>query len=129
MNAPSLRIETVQHNDITVFRPIGWVGHDNHHVLDERLMALVDKGQRRIVVDLSMVHLVSSTGMGVFLFYRQALEEKGGCLILAAPSAEVWKMLSAAGLTRALEICTTVKEALSRAGRHVDSGRLEPIKS
>ena len=125
----SLRIELLQHDNITIFRPIGWVGLENHHLLDERMKAIMDKGNRRIVIDLSQVHFVSSTGLGVFLYYRHVLEDRGGCLLLAAPSAEMWKMLSSARLTQALQVCATLKDALAKAGRSVGSGRLEPVES
>ncbi len=125
----ALHIEIVQHNDITVFRPVGWVRLDNHHIIDERLKDLVDQGHRRFVVDLSMAHFVSSTSLGVLLFYRQSLEAKGGCLLLAAPSPAIWKMLSASGLARALETCATVEDALRKSKHAVGSGRLEPVET
>jgi len=127
-NESALRIDLVQHNDITVFRPVGWVRLETHHLVDERLKDLVDQGHRRFVVDLSMAHFLNSTSLGVFLFYRQALEDKGGCLLLAAPSAAIGRMLSASGLAAALETCSTVEEALRKAKRSVGSGRLEPVE-
>ena len=127
MIKPALQIETVAEGGVTVLRLVGCVTPDRQHAIDEHLRNLLTQGHRRIVVDLSAVEFVSSTGLGIFLFYRQSLEEKGGSLVLAAPSAAIWRMLSAAGLTRALEICTTVAEGVRRAGRKVGSGRLNAV--
>lgn len=127
MSLPALRIEMTQQNDVLVFRPVGWVAADGHVVLEEKLHEAFADGHRRMIVDLSAAHFVSSTGLGVFLYFKQILEDAGGRLVLAAPGAAVSKMLAAANLDRVLSISPTVDEAAVRARRSPGkSGRQPP---
>jgi anti-anti-sigma factor len=114
MSVPSLRIEMIQHNDVLLFKPIGWIATDGHVVMEEKLHEAFAQGHRRIVVDLSAAHFVSSTGLGVFLYFKQVLEDAGGVLVLAAPGGAVQKMLIAANLDQALTICPSVAEGVKK---------------
>jgi anti-sigma B factor antagonist len=106
-----------------VLKPIGWVAAGGHVALEEKLQRLVAEGSRRLVVDLSAAHFVSSTGLGVFLYYHALLAEKGGRLVLAAPGGAVRKMLAVANLDRVLAISATLPEAVARARRDPRSSR------
>jgi anti-sigma B factor antagonist len=123
MSSPALRIETMQHHEVLVLKPIGWVAADGHVAMEEKLQELVAEGHRWMVVDLSAAHFVSSTGLGVFLYYHKVLAEKGGRLVLAAPGGAVSKMLAVANLDRVLAICATLPEAVERARRNPRSSR------
>jgi anti-sigma B factor antagonist len=114
MSFPALRIETTRQNDVLIFRPVGWVAADGHVVMEEKLQQAFANGHRRVVVDLSSAHFVSSTGLGVFLYFKQVLEDAGGRLVLAAPGGAVRKMLAAANLDQTLAICPSLDEALAR---------------
>ena len=117
MSFPALRIETTRQGDVLVFRPVGWVNSEGHVVVEEKLNQAFADGNRRIIVDLSAVHFVSSTGLGVFLYFKQVLGDAGGRLVLASPGGAVSKMLVASNLDQALTICATVSEATTRVRR------------
>jgi anti-sigma B factor antagonist len=117
MGFPALRIETTLYGDVLVFKPVGWVAADSHLPMEHKLQELMAEGQRRIVVDLSAAHFVSSSGLGVFIYCHKTLQEQGGRLVLAAPGGAVRKMLAAANLDEALDISATLAEAVARARR------------
>jgi anti-sigma B factor antagonist len=117
MGFPALRIETALYGDVLVFKPVGWVAADGHLPMERKLQELMAEGQRRIVVDLSAAHFVSSSGLGVFMHCHQTLKDQGGRLVLAAPGGSVRKMLAAANLDQALDISATLAEAVARARR------------
>ena len=123
MESGKLRFEVVQQRKVTVFRPVGWVTAEGHVDMEERMKQLIGAGAKRMVVDLSAVHVVSSTVLGVFLYYKKVLEDAGGLLILAAPAGATRRMLSVSGLDRSLEICDTLALALARAGARTSSRR------
>ena len=129
MSFPALRIETVQHGEVLVLKPIGWVAAGGHVALEEKLQRLVAEGSRRLVVDLSAAHFVSSTGLGVFLYFKQVLEDAGGRLVLAAPGGAVQKMLIAANLDQALTICPSVAEAVRKVKPKPPSRRTQTSKA
>ncbi|HOX04784.1 MAG TPA: STAS domain-containing protein [Planctomycetota bacterium] len=123
MSFPALKVEMTRQNDVLLFRPIGWIAADGHALLEEKLHTAFAEGHRRIIVDLSAAHFVSSTGLGVFLYFKQILDDAGGRLVLAAPGGSVCKMLAAANLDKALTICASVAEACSKIRLKVSSRR------
>jgi anti-sigma B factor antagonist len=129
MSIPSLHIEMVQHNDVLLFKPVGWISTDGHVIVEEKLHEAFGQGHRQIVVDLSAAHFVSSTGLGVFLYFKQVLEDAGGRLVLAAPGGAVQKMLIAANLDQALTICPSVAEAVRKVKPKPPSRRTQTSKA
>lgn len=71
----------------------------------ERLEAVVARyGVSRVLVDLSGVAFIDSSGLGALLGRHRALRERGGGLRLAVPEGRLRSILELAGLTRALEV-------------------------
>lgn len=123
MQPAKLRFEVVQQRKVTVFRPVGWISTEGHAQMEERMKELVTAGCKRLVVDLSAAHVVSSTALGVFLYYKKLLEDAGGGLLLAAPAGAARKMLAVSGLDRSLDIFATLAEAVARASSSTSSRR------
>ena len=59
---------------------------------------------QRVVVDLSKVSFLDSSGLNALLRLRQAANEAGGSVTLRDPTDRVRKLLSRAGLTDILPI-------------------------
>ncbi|HOX05260.1 MAG TPA: STAS domain-containing protein [Planctomycetota bacterium] len=120
-----LRMDTmlVGRGGVTVVRPAGWMTADGATELEEHLKRLIDEGQKRIVVDLSSAHFVGSTGLGVLIYYRKLLEDRGGCFLLACPTSSIRRILFTTRLGKALENCDTVAEAVQLATEKCSSGR------
>jgi anti-sigma B factor antagonist len=68
----------------------------------------------RVVVDLSQVTFVDSTGLGVLVEGRTKLENRRA-LLLAAPQMETRRALEVSGLDRYLPVHETVDDALAAA--------------
>jgi anti-sigma B factor antagonist len=65
----------------------------------EALDLLLAENRRRIVIDLALVSFMDSAGIGVLVYgIRRAEAHPGGALRLAAPSAQVRKLLELTGL-------------------------------
>ena len=72
--------------------------------LRERLYAVVGDGASRVVLDLSAMTFIDSTGLGVVVGALKRLRESGGDLVLRSPSRSTRKVLEITGLTRIVEI-------------------------
>ena len=127
MDAPSLRIEVNDHGQVTMVKPIGYLTSAGHAVLEEQLDVLFAHGHHLLVVDLGAAEYLSSTVLGVFLFYKKKLEDCGGCLILAACDESLLRAIQASGLRNALDIRPTREEALKLAKEKVGSGKWEAL--
>lgn len=88
---------------------------DEVHTLDvpelkEKLQqAIINREIKNMVLDLSNVKMITSSGIGIFLNINQSL--KNG-LRLAAPQAEVEKVLELTKVTAVIKIFSTVDAAL-----------------
>src|SRR5258708_26975902 len=73
-------------------------------LLRDRLLALVDEGHCRLVVNLKSVSFIDSTGLGVLVGVWHRLLPCDGVLALAAPTSKVRGVFDTAGLTNPLSI-------------------------
>ncbi len=88
---------------------------------EEGAMSLIDHGYLHLVVDLSETESVSSTGLGLILYYQTMLKKKRGSMVLVRPRGAPAGTLKLLKLDKVLSICDSLEEALqlarSAAGR------------
>lgn len=72
--------------------------------------AIIDKGIKNLVLDLSDVKIITSTGIGIFLNINQALKSQ---FKLAAPNDEIKKVLELTKVSTVIKYYNTVEEAIS----------------
>jgi anti-sigma B factor antagonist len=81
--------------------------------LRERLLELAQQGTTRVVVDLSEVSFVDSTGLGVLVSGLKRFREGGGDLLLVVVQPQIMKVLEITGLTTVFSVHTSVDEAVA----------------
>jgi anti-sigma B factor antagonist len=79
--------------------------------LKERLNEVVGSGQSDIVVDLSRVDFLDSTGLGVLVGVHRRLQRTDGSLALVCPHDRLLKIFRIAGLDTIFRIYGSVAEA------------------
>lgn len=72
--------------------------------------AIVERGIKRMVLDLSDVKLITSTGIGIFLNINQILKSQ---LKLACPNEDVKKVLELTKVTSVIKLYKTIDEAIA----------------
>ena len=96
-----------------VFAPEGAI---DLHVAPEMRVALrelIDQKPKRLVVDLSKVPYVDSSGLAVLIAAMQSVEHDGGLFMLAGAQEAVRTILESARLDQYFILHPTVDEALS----------------
>lgn len=78
---------------------------------DEAFSAMQDIGPR-VVLDLTNVSFMDSTGLKVLLAVRRSAQLAGGLLALAAPTHPVQRVINVTGLQETFTICPTVEQAV-----------------
>lgn len=79
--------------------------------LKEKLQhAIVDKGVKKLVLDLTDVKMITSSGIGIFLNINQSLQNN---LRLAAANEEVKKVLELTKVTSVIKLFETTDLALN----------------
>jgi anti-sigma B factor antagonist len=72
----------------------------------------VDDGRTRLIVNLTEVGFMDSSGLGVLVGGLKRLTERGGKLVLACPEGSPLKVLTITGLDKVFPIHASVDEAL-----------------
>jgi anti-anti-sigma factor len=79
--------------------------------LKEKLQqAIVDKGIKKLVLDLTDVKMITSSGIGIFLNINQSLQNQ---LRLASANEEVKKVLELTKVNSVIKLYGSVDEALA----------------
>ena len=65
---------------------------------------------RKVVLDLSEISFMDSSGLGLIMGRYSLVKELGGTLSLRAPTVAVMKILTLAGMERMIKIEKSIKE-------------------
>lgn len=84
--------------------------------LREALLPLAEEAGASVVVDLTEVPFLDSSGLTVFVVALKRLREQGGSLRLVAPSPRVVKVFAITGLDAAIPIHADLAAALADSG-------------
>lgn len=90
-------------NGALVVRPRGRLNMIAAPALREQLHGLIQNGHDRLVVDLSGVDAIDSSGLGAMISGLKAARQAGGDMRIAAPGAQVQAVLELTNLDRVLK--------------------------
>lgn len=110
-----MRIDVANEGTATVVRPAG-ERLDIEVASDFRamLLALIEQGHRRLVVDLSQVNFIDSSGLGALVSALKTLKRSdvGGDVRLARVQAQVVSLLEIIRLNRVFTTYPSVEQAV-----------------
>lgn len=86
----------------------------NGRQLRDALVSQLSRGARRLIVDVSGLDFMDSTGVNVLLAVRSSLRARGGSLVLVAPQPMVARVLGAMRAGQVITVYATVEEAVAR---------------
>jgi anti-sigma B factor antagonist len=81
--------------------------------LREAILGLLTDGRTRIVVDLTRVGFMDSTGLGVLVGALKRVKERDGDLAIAGAQGTVLRVLTVTGLNAVFPLHPTVEAATS----------------
>lgn len=110
-----LGLEVSEHDPWSVLAVHGEVDVATAPKLREKLIELVNAGTSYIVVDLSGVDFLDSTGLGVLVGALKRVRTLDGELLLVCREARILKVFEITGLTKVFTMHSTVGEAVSAA--------------
>ena len=83
---------------------------------EQRLLAVIEQGARRVVVDCGGVDYVNSAGLKTFLLAAKRLDTVKGKFVLCALKPNVSLILETIGFDRIMTILPTREAALQSVG-------------
>jgi len=107
-----MQLETKEHGDIVII-DVKEERMDAHNsgTFKEQMLALFDEGRCRLIINLSNVRFVDSSGLGALVSGFKNASARDGNLKLCGLQPQVRSMFELTRLHRVFEIFTTVEEA------------------
>lgn len=106
-----LTLSTREVGDKSVVEAAGEVDVYTAPQLDEELTRIVESGTYALVVDLTNVDFLDSTGLGVLVKTLKRVREHGGSLAIVATADRITKVFRITGLDSVMTLTDSVDAA------------------
>ena len=109
-----MKSSTTRQGNVTVISLEGnLMGGPDASTLNSTLHQLLGEGTRRVVLDLSGVQFINSSGLGLLIGGVNAMRSAGGSLKVAGASEKVRTLIKITKLEQIFELYSTVAEAVA----------------
>jgi anti-anti-sigma factor len=108
-----MSLEVERRGVVCLVSPHGRIGETESHPFERELLALVDQGATKIIVDLSDVPFVTSSCLNALMVTHKRTQAQGGYVRLVAPQPLVRNTLEITRLTKLFGVYRTAQEALA----------------
>jgi anti-anti-sigma factor len=85
--------------------------------LRDQLMAAIDAGRHRLVIDLSQVSFLDSVALAAIIHTKQRLPEHGKMALAVDPASYVMLVFESGGLPQILDLVETREQAIEHVSR------------
>lgn len=109
-------ITTTEENGVCIASLNGKLDTASSVPAESELMALLDQGENRLVLDFTDVAYIASSGLRVLLKLAQRLKTEGGELRLCSVNETVGEVFRISGFDKILAVCASQQEALADLG-------------
>ena len=82
----------------------------------QRLLAVISAGAQNVVIDLSGVDFIDSTGLGVLMGAAKRVRSAGGDIRLVTAGSRLAELIELTRLDRVLDVFDSVSEATQDPG-------------
>lgn len=108
-----MKLTSREESGIVVLEPKGKImGGPDATILHDQLHELIGQGKRKVVIDLSRVEWMNSTGLGILISGLTTLRNNGGELKLARVTDKIESLLTITKLITVFENFDEVDEAV-----------------
>jgi len=84
--------------------------------LKQDIAVILESGAKYLVLNLSKVEYLDSTGLGVLIGTLKKLRENGGNLVIVGPAMRIMRIFEITGLYKIFAIYPTEEEAAAKEG-------------
>jgi anti-sigma B factor antagonist len=109
-----MHITTLEQDGVTVVNVVGKLDIATYSALKKKIRDLIEDGSKKILLDVSGIQSVDSTGIGVIVALLNTVRAKGGDLRLAGSFVqEVEEAFYLCGLARVFVQYPNVKDGIT----------------
>ena len=98
--------------DLTIIAVKGTIDAVTSKKVDEKVLPIIEKKESNVILDLSSIDYLSSTGMMCLIKYLVFLTDRKKVFKIVKPPKHVYDTLKIAGIAKHFDIYDTVEEAL-----------------
>jgi anti-sigma B factor antagonist len=84
--------------------------------LKQEIVKLAEGGVKHLIINLSKVEYLDSTGLGVLIGGLKRLREAEGNLVLVGPALRILRIFEITGLDKIFDIYATEEDAAAKEG-------------
>jgi anti-anti-sigma factor len=107
-----MEINEERKTDMVILGLTGKLDATTAKTFEDKILAEIDSGDRRFVIDLSQLDYVSSSGLRIFLLAAKRLHSAGGKIVLCSLKEHVRQVFDLAGFSSLLSVYGSRDEAL-----------------
>lgn len=120
-DALSVEIKSEHDGDAIIYRLQGTLDLATSPSLKAALIEAADEGKHDILVDLSQLEFLDSTGLGALIGAHRRAIEHGGCVRLIVNEGPILRLLTITGLMAIFSVYASVDAALNDRDRLIAS--------
>lgn len=109
-----MNLATDKIGEVLLVMPEGQINSANAAGIEADLMAQIDKGAQKVVLDLGRLDYISSAGLRVVLVLAKKLKQLSGSLVLCNIQPQVREVFDISGFLAILTVTDTREQALQR---------------
>ncbi|MCX6828886.1 MAG: STAS domain-containing protein [candidate division Zixibacteria bacterium] len=108
-----MKLSDFEKNGVAVLEPKGKImGGPDATILHDKLHEFIEKGMKKVVVDMSKVEWMNSTGLGILISGLTTIRNNQGDLRLANVTGKIQSLLTITKLITVFEAFDSVEEAI-----------------
>jgi anti-sigma B factor antagonist len=108
-----MKLSDSEKNGVAILEPKGKImGGPDATLLHDKLHELIEKGQKKVIIDLAKVEWMNSTGLGILISSLTTLRNSQGELKLANVTQKIQSLLTITKLVTVFEAFDSVDEAI-----------------
>lgn len=109
-----MRLSDREQDGVVILEPRGKImGGPDASLLHDKLYEFIEKDKKKVVIDLSQVDWMNSTGLGILISGYTTLRNTNGELKLANVTEKIQSLLTITKLVTVFEAYDTVDEAVN----------------
>jgi len=101
-------------NDIQVVRPQGRLDSGTGPAFEKDLLANIEGGARRLLLDFSELQYISSAGLRIVLLAAKRMKSSGGRLALCSLNRQITEVFEISGFNAIVDILPSYDDAVAR---------------
>ena len=113
----TIDLKTEDGGELLIFKLKGSLDLATSPTVRAALMDATAKGRRHLVVDLTQLEFLDSTGLGALIGAHRRANEQGGSLRLIVSEGPIARLLNITGLIRVLHVYPSLEDARNNQSR------------